>query len=213
MYGQRIKEPLDITADMMKDLSMESDSIPVYPVEPQTHQAARIEAIDAIKLAAIYMKYQYDSNHQPKYFNVGEYVALKLHHDFKVPGLANRNTKIEQQFAGPFRILERVGKLAYRIDLPPSMARVNPVLSIAHLEPAPKPENDPFNCPFSQTIVQPLTPEKLLNKRVLGRRNGGVVVEYLVRFVGRSTERDCWINEHNLNRSFIDKYEQRLARA
>ncbi|RKF65775.1 hypothetical protein OnM2_003022 [Erysiphe neolycopersici] len=117
-------------------------------------------------MAAIIMKKQYDANHLPKFFNVGDYASSRLHRGFNVAGLAGRKKKIEQQFAGPsFQVLERIGKLAYRIDLPPSMNRIYPVISVAHLEPAPHLLEDPYNRPFSQTNIETLTLEKILNRR------------------------------------------------
>lgn len=211
MYGQRIKEPLDIAADAMIDLEQNNLFVSAFPAATYTYNPARIEAIDAIKMAAIVMKKQYDAKHLPKFFNVGDYVSLRLHRGFNVPGLAGRNKKIEQQFAGPFRVLERVGKLAYRIDLPPSMNRIHPVISVAHLEPAPHPLEDPYNRPFSQTNIETLIPEKILNKRQLRRRNGGNVVEYLVRYKNRSVEWDNWISQHDLDEQLIKDYEHQLT--
>ncbi|KAI1000711.1 hypothetical protein K3495_g7485 [Podosphaera aphanis] len=182
IYGQRIREPLDIAADALVELDQNNSTIPTCSVVP--YNPAQIEAFDAIKLAAVYMKHQYDSKHLPKFFKPGDFVALRLHRSFNVPGLAGRNIKIEHQFAGPFRVLERIGRLAYRIDLPPSMRRIHPVISLAHLEPVPNPEQDPFNRPSSQVITQPLIPEIILSKRVLRGRGEGVFVEYLVRYKG-----------------------------
>lgn len=82
MYGHRIREPLDIDSDALIDLTLEStNNIEVngYPSEPAQYRPARIDAIDAIKLAAIYMKRQYDAKHMPKFFNVGDHVAFRLH--------------------------------------------------------------------------------------------------------------------------------------
>ncbi len=38
------------------------------------------------------------------------------------------------QRAGPFQILEPIGKLAYKLDLPLTM-RTHPVISVSQLEP------------------------------------------------------------------------------
>lgn len=57
--------------------------------------------------------------------------------------------KLGQQYAGLFTILERVGRLAYKLDLPPSW-RVHNVISIQHLEPAPKEEG-----PFGRELGEP----------------------------------------------------------
>jgi hypothetical protein len=46
--------------------------------------------------------------------------------------------KLGQQYAGLFTVAERVGRLAYKLDLPPTW-KVHPVISVQHLEPAPSP--------------------------------------------------------------------------
>lgn len=231
MYGQRIKEPIDIAADSLIDLEGDNpnnkDYLPsravsepvinktslVFPVEPhrdQNYRPAIIEAIDAIKFAAMYAKQQYDKRHKPIFFKPGQYVSLRLHRGYQVPGLKDRNPKIEQQFAGPFKVLERIGRLAYRLELPQSMQRVHPVISVAHLEPAPDPAEDPFNRPFKQHVIHDLTPERLLRKRELRRRGGGVLTEYLVRFAGRTVEYDRWMLDKTVPSGLIEAFEQKI---
>jgi hypothetical protein len=43
--------------------------------------------------------------------------------------------KMDVRYLGPFTVTKKIGKLAYRLDLPPSMARIHPVFNIALLEP------------------------------------------------------------------------------
>jgi hypothetical protein len=155
------------------------------------------------------MKKHYDAKHQSKFLMPGDYVTLRLHRGYNIPGLKGRNVKLEQQFAGPFKVLERIGRLAYRLELPPSM-KIHPVISIAHLEPAPIPHEDPFKRPFSQTILNDPQPEKILRKRELKRRGGGMVVEYLVRFAGLSVEYDQWIWERKVSPELIAEFASQL---
>ncbi len=53
--------------------------------------------------------------------------------------------KLSQRYVEPFQILEKLGRLAYRLGLS-TCWRIHPVLSVAQLEPAPL-EKDPFDCP------------------------------------------------------------------
>lgn len=128
----------------------------------------------------MFMKRHYDSKHKPIFFNIGDYISLRLHRGYNIPGLSERNVKIEQQFAGPFKIIERVGQLAYRLELPPAMkvhpvisiAHLEPAISIAHLEPVPNPSADSFERQFARNILQnpDLVPEQILRKRIIRRR-------------------------------------------
>ncbi|RKF60445.1 Transposon Ty3-G Gag-Pol polyprotein [Golovinomyces cichoracearum] len=205
MYGARIKEPLDIASDAIVELLdvprqpalPREVAEPVYPVKPANdckYKPALIEAIDAIKFASMFMKRRYDKKHKPVFFKVGDFVSLRLHRGYNIPGFSERNTKIEQQFSGPFRIIEKIGRLAYRLELPPAM-KIHPVISVAHLEPAPNPSADTFERPVARNLLlnPDLVPDKILRMRTLQRRNGGHMTEFLIRFRGRTAEWDQWL--------------------
>ena len=44
-----------------------------------------------------------------------------------------RKGKLSPQFVGPFKILERVGTLAYKVVLPPSLSKIHNVFHISTL--------------------------------------------------------------------------------
>ncbi|KAJ5522258.1 hypothetical protein N7527_006373 [Penicillium freii] len=63
-----------------------------------------------------------------------------VHCDLVKEVTANQLKHSRQKFVGKFRVLElyHIGKLSYKLDLPQSWLdkRINPVISVAHLEPA-----------------------------------------------------------------------------
>lgn len=63
------------------------------------------------------------------YFKKGEEAFLRLYYGYQILSVTSK--KIGQQYVGPFRILDRVGKQAYRLDIPPHW-RVHPVFSLRH---------------------------------------------------------------------------------
>lgn len=64
------------------------------------------------------MKKQADRKRQEKEFTVGEWVWVKLHR-FKQGSLAKRlNFKLSKRYYGLFKIVERVGAVAYKLELP-----------------------------------------------------------------------------------------------
>ncbi|KAJ6043163.1 uncharacterized protein N7446_001359 [Penicillium canescens] len=67
------------------------------------------------------IKKYYDRKHTPKHFCVGDKVLLRLGRGYDIP---------VNQYAGRFTVLERVGRLAYRLDLPGTWKRVHPVISV-----------------------------------------------------------------------------------
>ena len=102
-------------------------------------QAARQDADECAKYAAMVIKQRYDQRHTPIFFSAGDYVYLRLAQGAD-PGyvLPSRNItrKLSQRHI-KCRVIERVGRLAYRLQLPPELAGAHPVVSVQHLERAP----------------------------------------------------------------------------
>ena len=66
---------------------------------------------------------------QPLEFEVGDHVFLKGMPKRGVVRLG-KHGKLLSRFIGPFEILERVGTVAYRLALPPSMSGVHEVFHV-----------------------------------------------------------------------------------
>ena len=73
-----------------------------------------------------------DKRRQPLKFEVGDHVFFKVMPKRGVVRFSKRG-KLSPRFIGPFEILERVGTIAYRLALPPSMSGVNEVFHISML--------------------------------------------------------------------------------
>ena len=93
-------------------------------------------------------------------------------------------------------MVERVGRLAYRLKLPDNM-KIHDVISIAHLEPASDPALDPYHrhhSPPPAVIVDgdiEYVIEKLLRKRRV-RKGRGWLTQYLIRWKGYGPEYNTW---------------------
>ena len=73
-----------------------------------------------------------DMGRRPLEFEVGDHVFLKVMPKRGVVRFGKRG-KLSLRFIGPFEIPERVGTVAYRLDLPPSMSGVHEVFHISML--------------------------------------------------------------------------------
>lgn len=72
----------------------------------------------------------YDKKHQPQSFERGQLVLLSTQNlQLKTP------SKMKPRFIGPFRVLETVGSLAYRLALPSQYSRLHDVFPVSLLEP------------------------------------------------------------------------------
>ena len=73
-----------------------------------------------------------DVRRRPLEFKVGDHVFLKVMPKRGVVRFGKRG-KLSPRFIGPFEILERVGTVAYRLALPPSMIGVPEVFHVSML--------------------------------------------------------------------------------
>lgn len=157
--GMRPRDSLDLVADVRK----------------KDFEELRLQyrdcAAESLAFANAKMKYQYDRKHKPLNLKVGDWVELNLHGGYKTAGHLNR--KFDLQRDGPFQVLEKVSKNAYKLDLPGTM-KIHPVINVTQLEPAPK-GKDPFGrriLPEAGELIEDNDEKlfyeisKLLNRRV-----------------------------------------------
>ena len=79
------------------------------------------------------MKLQADKHRQERSFEVGDLVFLRLQ-PFKQHSLHwSKMRKLAPKFFGPFQILQKVGSVAYKLDLP-STSGVHPVFHVSCLK-------------------------------------------------------------------------------
>lgn len=202
-YGFKVADPTSLLLAAEPPVSEEAFH--------QLRLAKREEADDAMAFASISMKARYDARHLPLNLKKGDSVFLKLHHGYSIPGLSSR--KLSQQRVGPFKILEKVGHQAYRLELPPVM-RIHPVISIAQLEPAAT--NDRYGRKINEE-PPPVRNEADLEEdeyeveRVIGKRPSGNKTQYLLKWYRYGNEHNVWFDEEDLPdaRDLIQEYEDR----
>ncbi|KAM0044994.1 putative nucleotidyltransferase, Ribonuclease H [Helianthus debilis subsp. tardiflorus] len=74
-----------------------------------------------------------DKGRKPMEFEVGDHVLLKVS-PWKGVVRFGKKGKLAPRYVGPFKILERIGKVAYRLDLPQELNNVHPTFHVSNLK-------------------------------------------------------------------------------
>ncbi|GJS91637.1 ty3-gypsy retrotransposon protein [Tanacetum coccineum] len=138
------------------------------------------------------MEMQANRSRREVEFNVGDKVLVKLQ-PYRQITLARRlSNKLAKRYYGPFEILERVGKVAYRLGLPPT-SKIHPVFHVSLLKPfigegivgvTNLPEEDREGQPVDQPLAVCATRDIL--------RNGEPSRQILVQWRDCSPEEATW---------------------
>jgi hypothetical protein len=76
------------------------------------------------------MKHQADKNRSEREFSVGGMVYMKLQPYVQSTVMSRANQKLSFKYFGPFCVLERVGAVAYRLQLPEN-CQIHPVVHVS----------------------------------------------------------------------------------
>jgi len=146
-----------------------------------------------------YMKQHYDTAHRDIVFVPGDWAWLRLHHR-KAAGITDSSAaKLSPRFYGPYLVLERVGPVAYRLQLPPR-AKIHNVFHVVFLK---KYTGDP---PTSMVPLPPIvhgrvvpTPAEVKMARVVRGH-----WEICVSWIGRASADTTWEHLEDFRATYPD---------
>ncbi|XP_072073870.1 uncharacterized protein [Arachis hypogaea] len=101
------------------------------------------------------MKKQADSHRRDMKFNLGDWVLLK-NKPYRQRSLSlEPHNKLRKRYYGPYKVIQKVGKVAYRLELPESCA-LYPVFHVLVLKPFHGPP--PVSVPSAAKLPSSLQP-------------------------------------------------------
>ncbi|PNX81390.1 transposon Tf2-1 polyprotein, partial [Trifolium pratense] len=142
---------------------------------------------------------QANRHRQDHNFAEGDWVYLKLQ-PYRQNSVHHRTSqKLAKRFYGPFRIIKRIGKVAYQLELPVS-SRIHPVFHVSLLKPCqgqPTSQISPIPDPAMFPPISPI-PIALLDRRfsAIGKE------EFLVQWKGLPSSEASWIDKTEFQHQF-----------
>jgi len=174
-----------------------------------TRQSLAEQAKDCLTRAQQRQKAYADKGRRDASYQVGDKLLLNTKNiRFSSPGAP----KLMPRWVGPFPVLERIGTLAYRLELPASM-QMHPVFHVSLLQPYREDGRvQPPPPPLHVGKQLAYTADRILDHKAErhGRRKN--MKEFLVCWEGYGPEHDTWKPEACLlDKSLVQTYWDYVA--
>ena len=184
-------------------LSQISDQTSSPVADLATKRQLHLDALkDHLCTAQNRMQTQADKKRVDRQFSVGDQVLLKLQ-PYPQSSVVNcPYPKLAFKFFGPYKVLERIGPAAYRLELP-SGSLVHPVFHISQLKPF-TPNYTPVYSALpllSDLSAADLFPEAVLDRRLVKKGNHAVP-QVLVKWAHLPSTSATWEDFYIVQRRF-----------
>ncbi|GJX23033.1 putative reverse transcriptase domain-containing protein [Tanacetum coccineum] len=130
-FWQSMQEALGTRLDMSKAYHPQTDGQRLELVQETIEKISQIK--DRLKAARDRQKSYADKRRKPLEFSVGDYVLLKVSHWKGVVHFGKKG-KLAPRFVGPFEIIQKVGHVVYRLDLPEELNGVHDTFHVSNLK-------------------------------------------------------------------------------
>ncbi|GJV00617.1 ty3-gypsy retrotransposon protein [Tanacetum coccineum] len=150
------------------------------------------------------MKKQADKHRTDVEFEVGDWVYIKLQ-PYRQHSLAmRRNEKLSPKYFGPYQVLERVGKVAYKLELP-TTARIHSVFHISQLKKMKNPTITRQELPagLTEDMELILVPDRVEGVRE-GKSSSKEEREVLIKWKDLPTHEATWELYSTIQKQFPD---------
>jgi hypothetical protein len=148
-----------------------------------------------------------DKRRRPFEFEVGDHVFLKVSPIRGVMRFGKKG-KLSPRFIGPFKITQKVGKLAYRIALPPDLIGTHDVFHVSMLRkyianPEVIVEYEPLGIQEGLTYME--EPVRIVDKEQVLRTKTIPIVKVL--WHNHGVEEASWEAEHDMQSHYPHLFE------
>jgi len=149
-----------------------------------------------------YINMQADKKIRDLQFKVGDMILVKLQPYRKQSVALRKHQKLGMRYFGPFLVIEKIGTIAYKVQLPES-AKIHHVFHIALLKPFHGKSSPPY-LPFpltSSELGPTLCPWKALDVRVI-KRLEAIVSQLLIQWEATKAKDATWEDLRDICESY-----------
>lgn len=148
------------------------------------------------------MAQQADKHRSDRNFSIGDFVYLKLQ-PYRQFSVRNQSFhKLLPKFYGPFKVLDRVGAVAYQLELPVG-SEIHNVFHVSQLKFCRDPHSNPIQ-PLPQhsyTVPVKREPEAILDRKMV-KRGRLAATKVLVKWQNLPPEQATWEFYYDLLKQF-----------
>jgi hypothetical protein len=161
-----------------------------------------------LKSAQDYQKKYADRKRRHLEFQVGDKVLLEA----SDINFAAGSRKLLDKFIGPYKVLQQVSAVSYRLELPARLSRIHPVFHVSKLREFK--ETDLFPDRQQEARPDPVVvegQEEYEVEAVVDKRRVGRTVEYQIKWLGYPDWENSWLPKSRLSnaRDAIAEFESR----
>ncbi|WVZ98283.1 hypothetical protein U9M48_043745 [Paspalum notatum var. saurae] len=195
LYGRRCRTPLNWS---------EPGERVTFGPDLVTQAEEQVRFIqENLKRAQSRQKSYSDRRRRPLVFKEGDHVYLRVSpmkgvHRFGVKG------KLAPRYVGPFKISEKCGPVAYRLELPPRLAAVHDIFHVSQLKKClrvPEEEIDTSQVQIEPDLTYEAGPVKVPDQKQRSTRRSTVTM-YKVQWSEHTEEEATWETEEYLRTKY-----------
>ena len=141
-------------------------------------------------------------------FGIGERVFLKIAPQKEIRRMG-KSGKLSPRYTGPFEIVERIGPVAYRLDLPPNLTGIHNVFHVSQLRkyhPDPSHVIEHLDVPLQSDLTYVEQPVRILDSQVRELRNH-MIPQVKVLWRNQKTEEATWELEDKMRSKYPHLFE------
>ena len=147
-------------------------------------------------------KSNYNKHHKAIEFAVGDLVLLST----KNLKMQRPSKKLADKYIGPFKVLKRIGKNAYQLELPKQYGRIHSTFHVSLLQAYHHRPGEVEADPSLSALPEVVEEQDFIVEKVLNARGKGAKRRWLIKWAGWSDEHNTWEPKKNLKGAGVQQW-------